>query len=148
MDKSRIDLNEAFSPVVKHTFIRVFLYLVASLNLELEQLDIKTTSFRGDLEEEIYMSQPKGFVDKTNPNLVCKLKKGLYGLRQASRQWYKKLDNFMQDEGYIKCESDHCVYFKGSTYDTTFTVLLLYVDDMLIVSNDVNEVKSLKSTHV
>lgn len=97
--------------VVKHSSIRVILSLVANLDLELEQLDIKTVFLHGDLKEEIYMSQPEGFANKSNPNLVCKLKKGLYGLKQASRQWYKKFDTFMQDEGYSRCDFDHCVYF-------------------------------------
>ena len=141
--KHGIDFNEIFAPVVKHSSIRVILSLVANLNLELEQLDIKTAFLHGDLEEEIYMSQPEGFINKSNPNLVCKLKKGLYGLKQASRQWYKKFDTFMQDEGYSRCDFDHCVYFKGSTRGM-LNCLLLYEDDMLIASNDRKEIKSLK----
>nr|CAD1837132.1 unnamed protein product [Ananas comosus var. bracteatus] len=140
--KQGIDFNEIFAPVVKHCSIRVVLSLVANLDLELEQLDIKTAFLHGDLDEEIYMFQPEGFVE-ANPNLVCKLKKGLYGLKQASRQWYKKFDSFMQDEGYKRCDFDHCVYFRGSTHDS-FTILLLYVDDMLIASNDQNDITKLK----
>ena len=68
--------------------IRVALGLVARLNLEVEQLDVKTTFFHGDLEEEVYMQQPKGFEVKGKDNLVCKLKKSLYGLKQALRLWY------------------------------------------------------------
>lgn len=141
--KHGIDFNEIFSPVVKHSSIRVVLSLVANLDLELVQLDIKTAFLHGDLDEEIYMSQPEGFVEESNPNLVCRLKKGLYGLKQASRQWYKKFDTFMQEEGYKRSDFDHCVYMKGNANET-FTLLLLYVDDMLIASNDHDEIKSLK----
>jgi hypothetical protein len=141
--KYGVDFNEIFSPVVKHCSIRAILSLVAVLDLELVQLDIKTAFLHGDLEEEIYMSQPEGFVDESNPNLVCRLKKGLYGLKQASRQWYRKFDVFMQDEGYKRSDYDHCVYMKGNV-SGTFTLLLLYVDDMLLASNDLEEIKSLK----
>ena len=74
------------------TSIRVFLGLAASLNLELEQLDVRTAFLHGDLDEEIYMEQPEGFEVSGKKNLVCRLKKSLYGLKQAPRQWYKKFD--------------------------------------------------------
>ena len=72
--------------------IRVVLGLTASLDLELEQLDVKTAFLHGDLNEEIYMSQPEGFEVKGKEHMVFKLKKSLYGLKQAPRQWYKKFD--------------------------------------------------------
>ncbi|GKG08380.1 transposable element, partial [Tanacetum coccineum] len=83
------------SPVVRHTSIRVLLSLVAHHDLELEQLDVKTTFLHGDLEEEIYMSQPEGFAVQGKEDYVCKLQKSLYGLKQSPRQWYKRLDSFM-----------------------------------------------------
>ena len=66
--------------------IRTVLGIAVSMNLEVEQLDVKTAFLHGDLEEEIYMEQPEGFIDKGNDQLVCKLKKSLYGLKQAPRQ--------------------------------------------------------------
>ena len=93
--KQGIDFDEIFSPVVKMCSIRVILGLVASMNLELEQLDVKTTFLYGDLDEEIFMEQPKGFKVKRKENMVCKLKKSLYGLKQAPQQWPKKFDSFM-----------------------------------------------------
>uniref|UniRef100_A0A2N9G995 Reverse transcriptase Ty1/copia-type domain-containing protein n=1 Tax=Fagus sylvatica TaxID=28930 RepID=A0A2N9G995_FAGSY len=87
--KQGIDFDEIFSPVVKMSSIRVFLGLTASLVLELKQMDVKTTFLRGDLEEEIYMVQPEGFEAKGKEHRICRFKKSLYGLKQASRQWYK-----------------------------------------------------------
>ena len=87
--KKGIDFEEIFSLVVKTSFIHVALGLTAHLNLEVEQLDGKTVFIHGDLEEEIYMQQREGFEVKGKENLVCKLKKSLYRLKQAPRQWYK-----------------------------------------------------------
>ena len=92
--KQGIDFDEIFFPVVKMSSIWVVLGLVASLDLELEQLDVKTAFLHGDLKEEIYMDQPKGFKVKGKEHMVCKLKKSLYGLKQALRQWYKKFDSW------------------------------------------------------
>ena len=90
--KEGIDYNEVFSPVVKHSSIRILLALVAQLNLELVQLDVKTIFLHRDLEEEIHMTQPEGFKVDGKENMVCKLEKSLYGLNQSFRQWYKRFD--------------------------------------------------------
>ena len=84
-----IDYNEVFSPVVKHSSIRILLALVAQLNLELAQLDVKTAFLHGDLKEEIYMTQPEGHKVVVKDDWVCKLNKSLYGLKHSPRQWYK-----------------------------------------------------------
>ncbi|KAL0404121.1 UNVERIFIED_CONTAM: Retrovirus-related Pol polyprotein from transposon TNT 1-94 [Sesamum radiatum] len=140
--KKGIDFDEIFAPVVKMTSIRVILGLAASMNLELEQMDVKTAFLHGDLDEEIYMQQPEG-CEVSNKNLVCKLSKSLYGLKQAPRQWNKKFDSCMKRHGYKKTTADDCVYFKKFP-DGTFIALLLYVDDMLIVGKDVMKVNQLK----
>ena len=93
--KKGIDYNEVFSPIVKHSSIRVLLALVAQLNLELVQLDVKTAFLHGNVEDEIYMTQPEGFKADGKKNMVCKLEKSLYGLKQSPRQWYKLFDKFM-----------------------------------------------------
>lgn len=88
--KEGIDFTEIFSPVVKMSSTRVIVGLVATLDLECEQLDVKNAFLHGELEEEIYMVQPEGFIQKGKEDFVCRLKKSLYGLKQAPRQWYKK----------------------------------------------------------
>ncbi|CAL1360546.1 unnamed protein product [Linum trigynum] len=138
-----IDFDEIFSPVVKMTSIRTVLGLAASLNLEVEQMDVKTAFLHGDLEEEIYMEQPEGFKKEKNEDYVCRLRKSLYGLKQAPRQWYKKFESVMGEQGYMKTTSDHCVFVKKFP-DGDFIILLLYVDDMLIAGQNVSKINDLK----
>ena len=107
--KKDVDFDEIFSPVVSS--IRVVLGMAAGLNLEVEQLDLKTAFLHGALEEEIYMEQPESFEEKGKEHLFVS-KKSLYGLKQAPRQWYKKFDSFMVDQGYSKTTSDLCVFMK------------------------------------
>jgi hypothetical protein len=81
-----IDYSDVYSPVVKHSSIRTFLSLVAVHDYELQQLDVKTAFLHGDLEEDIYMDQPEGFIVPRKEDYVCRLKKSLYGLKQSPRQ--------------------------------------------------------------
>ncbi|KAE8689071.1 hypothetical protein F3Y22_tig00110944pilonHSYRG00042 [Hibiscus syriacus] len=140
-----VDYDEIFSPVVRHTSIRAVLALVASWDLHLEQMDVKTAFLHGDLEEQIYMRQPEGFTQPGNEHLVCRLKKSLYGLKQSPRQWYKRFDSYMIKIGYNRCEYDCCVYVK-SLDDGSFIFLLLYVDDMLIAAKNMDDGQRLKET--
>jgi len=138
-----IDYDEIFSPVVKHTSIRVLLSLVAQHDMELEQLDVKTAFLHGDLEETIYMTQPEGYVEAGKENHVCRLKKSLYGLKQSPRQWYKRFDSFMLQNGYKRGKYDCCVYLH--TFDDGhIIILMLYVDDMLIACRDTSKINKLK----
>ena len=127
---------------MKLTTIRLVLKIVAVENLHLEQLDVKTAFLHGDLEEELYMRQPEGFIKEDKKSLVCRLKKSLYGLKQAPRQWYKKFDSFMSNHGFTRCQADHCCYFKK--FNNNFIILLLYVDDMLVAGSDMQEIVNLK----
>ena len=138
-----VDFDDIFSPVVKMSSIRVVLGLAASLDLEIEQMDVKTAFLHGELEEEIYMEQPEGFEVKGKEDYVCRLKKSLYGLKQAPRQWYKKFESVMGEHGYKKTTSDHCVFVQRFS-DDDFIILLLYVDDMLIVGRNSSRIDNLK----
>ena len=123
--------------------IRFVLGLAATLNLDIEQLDVKTTFLHGDLKEEIYMEQPEGFEEKGKEHIVCKLRKSLYGLKQSPRQWYKRFDSFMVSQNFTKTNGDHCVYVRHFS-EGNFIILLLNVDDMLIVGQDVDNIHKLK----
>jgi hypothetical protein len=141
--QKRVDYEEIFSPVVRHTSIKAVLALVAHYDMALEQMDVKTAFLHGDLEEQIYMEQPEGFSQPGQEHLVCKLKKSLYGLKQSPRQWYKRFDSYMIKIGYRRCEYDCCVYVR-SLDNGSFIFLLLYVDDMLIAAKSIVEVNKLK----
>ena len=104
---------------------------------------MKTTFLHGDLEEEIYMEQPEGFKVDGKENFVCKLKNSLYGLKQAPKQWYKKFESSMGEQGYKKTSSDLCVFVQKFS-NNDFIILLLYVDDMLIVGKNTSKIDELK----
>eukprot|EP00253_Pinus_taeda_P021872 PITA_21872 len=108
-----------------------------------EQMDVKTAFLHGDLEEEIYMKQPEGFAVKGKKELVCKLKKSLYGLKQSPRMWYQKFDTFIRGLGFTRSKADHCVYFK--LIGDRVIYLVLYVDDMLLFGNDKEIIQDLKT---
>ncbi|KAH9698403.1 hypothetical protein KPL71_024000 [Citrus sinensis] len=128
--------NEGFS---RKNEIRYKARLVAKV-----QLDVKTAFLHGDLEEKIYMTQPDGFQVAGKENWVCKLTKSFYGLKQSSRQWYKRFDRFMKEQRYTRNKFDHCVYFR-KLQERSFIYLLLYVDDMLIASKNKDEIEKLKT---
>jgi hypothetical protein len=96
-----------FAPAVKFTSIRILLALVTQFNLELHQMDVVTAFLNGDLDEIIHMEQPEGFVKAEDTDKVCRLCKAHYGLEQANRQWYAKMDTFLCDElGFTRNAAD------------------------------------------
>ena len=150
-----IDFLETFSPVAKTVNVRILIALAATRCWPLHQLDINNAFLHGDLDEEVYMSLPLGFHSKggtsiasstsnsSAPLVVCMLLKSLYGLRQATRQWYTKLSYTIQQLGFVQSTANNSlfVHAKGSL----FTALLVYVDDMVIIGNDPTCVATLKS---
>ena len=129
-----IDFDEVFSPVARFTTIRTVLALSTLLDLELHQLDVKTAFLNGTMEDEIYMRQPEGYVSEEHPEYVCKLKRSLYGLRQAARCWNKVIDDYLKSKGYEASTADPCIYIKQK--NGSLVILALYVDDILLASND------------
>ncbi|KAH9804147.1 hypothetical protein KPL71_002018 [Citrus sinensis] len=139
-----VDYSEVFSPVVKYSSIRVLLAITTYHDLELDQMDVKTAFLHGNLEEEIYMEQPEGFIQRESEDMVCLLKKSLYGLKQSPRQWYLRFDQFMISHDYLRSQYDSCVYCKFlPSGDGIY--LLLYVDDMLIACKHREEIEKLKT---
>ena len=96
------------------TILHVLFALITALDLELFQMDVKTAFLHGDLDKELYMKQPEGYAIPGKEHLVCKLKRSLYGLKQARRQWYKKFDAFMLKHGFKRSHVDHYfIHLKG-----------------------------------
>jgi hypothetical protein len=103
------DFKETFAPTVRYSTIRIILTIAALEDLELRSLDISHAYLNGELEEEIYMRQPEGF-EVGGPDYVCKLKKSLYGLKQAGWVWNKKLHSVLLSMGFERTQSDHGLY--------------------------------------
>jgi hypothetical protein len=106
-------------------------------------MDVKTSFLYGDLEEEIYMKHPEGFVVKGKKELVCKIKKSMYGLKQSPRMWYQNFDIYILGFGFVRSRDDRCVYSKQ--VGNHFIYAVLYVDDMLLVVNNMYVIKEVKS---
>lgn len=105
-------------------------------------MDVKTTFLNGDLEENIYMQQPLGFIEKGKEEMVCKLRKSIYGLKQASRQWFLKFEEKITTFGFTENKIEDCLYIK--VRGSKFIFLVLYVDYKLLASNDLNLLLEIK----
>eukprot|EP00253_Pinus_taeda_P017342 PITA_17342 len=138
-----IDFGDIFSPVAKVTSIKLLLSVATAFDFEVEHMDVNIAFLHGDLEEEIYMKQPEGFAVKGKKELVRKLKKSLYVLKQSPRMWYQKFDTFIRGLGFTRSKADHCVYFKLIGDHVIY--LVLNVDDMLLVGNDKEIIQGLKT---
>ena len=112
--KEGFDYEETFSPVVMIKSIRILLFIVAHMDYEIWQMDVKTAFLNRSLKETIYMVQPKGFITKGQEKKVCKLQKSIYGLKQASRSWNIKFDQSVKSFGFVQSPDNPCVYKKCS----------------------------------
>jgi transposase InsO family protein len=137
-----VDFHETFAPVAKFTTIRCILAIGAALDLEMHQMDVKTAFLNGDLEEDIYMVQPEGFVQQGNEHLVCKLQKSLYGLKQSPRAWYQKIDTFLLAHGFTRSIADHSLYFMQEGQHVV--IVIIYVDDLIILASLMSLMNALK----
>ena len=134
--KEEEDFFDTYSHVARLTTILVLLFLAASYGLIIRQMDVKTAFLNGELEEEIYMEQPDGFVIDGQEGKVCQLLKSLYGLKQAPKQWHEKFERTLTDAGFIVNEADKCVYYRHGGGEGV--ILCLYVDDILIFGTNLN----------
>jgi hypothetical protein len=137
-----VDYQETFAPVVRFETIRSILAIAVRYDWELFQLDIKTAFLYGKLDEEIFMNQPPGFVDKEKPMEVCRLKRSLYGLKQAPRCWNAVLDEYLTQDGFVLCSEDNGVY---KWVEQKLTIILaVYVDDMIVTGNNLECIAKFK----
>jgi hypothetical protein len=138
-----IDYVETFAPVAKLSTIRLLISLATKYHWKLDQLDVKSGFLNGELKEEVYLTQPKGFVEQGKEHLVCKLNKALYGLKEAPRSWYEKKDSFFVQWGFMRSKSDPRLYTKFDEKGY-LVIISLYVDDLIITGNEgklIDEIK-------
>jgi len=129
--------------VAKITFVRPFLAIAAIHHWPLYQLDIKNAFLHGELEDEIYMEKPPGFVAQGESSLVCKLRRSLYGLKQSLRALFGKFSSVVQAFGMKQSEADHLVFY-CHTSSSRCVYLVVYVDDIVIIRNDQEKIAQLK----
>ncbi|KAI5731455.1 hypothetical protein M8J77_010194 [Diaphorina citri] len=128
--KYGVNYEEVYAPVARMSTIRTLLSVAVNKSMHVHTMDVKTAFLNGNLEDTVYMKQPEGF--SKNPELVCKLNKSLYGLKQSSREWNKVFHDYVLSLGFKQCLSDNCLYILNQ--ESKIVYLLLYVDDITIVS--------------
>jgi hypothetical protein len=137
-----IDFDATYSPVLRYATLRALVVLSAKHNLHLHQMDVTTAFLNGSIDCDVYMKQPIGYEVEGQEHLVCKLKKGLYGLKQAGRLWYAKIDHELKSLGFSRLDNEQCVYLLSSAESTT--IIGLYVDDLLLLSDDLSALSQVK----
>ena len=135
-----LDCEETFAPVAKLNSIRILLSLAVNLDWKFHQLDIKNAFLNGDLEEEIYMRIPPEFEKDYMKEKVCRLKKSLYGLKQSPRAWLKRFSDTLYQLGYKQGQANHTLFTKIGN-DGRKTILIVYVDDIIITGDNQQEIE-------
>ena len=126
-----IDYMSTTTPVARASSVKLMLTVAHALSLEVHQYDVTAAFINAPIDVDIYMQQPKGFVSEEIPNHVCKLNKGLYGLKQAANSWYNMLVQILVDLGLEEIFSDRCLFIKIDPDD--YIMILVYVNDILIM---------------
>ncbi|GJW12018.1 ribonuclease H-like domain, reverse transcriptase, RNA-dependent DNA polymerase [Tanacetum coccineum] len=138
-----IDFEEVFAPVARMETIRLLLAIAANNKWEVHHLDVKSAFLHGDLKEEVYVTQPEGFIKKQDQGKVYRLIKALYGLRQAPRAWNIKLDNTLKSLDFKKCALEQAIYTKRSK--DSILLIGVYVDDLIITGTPKEEIDNFKA---
>lgn len=127
------DFNETFAPVAYFSSILATLSLIFSMNMSIDQFDVKTAYLNAPLHEEIYLIPPEGFGLEGK---LCKLNKAIYGLKQAGREWNKTLSTFLKSIGLRPTAADGCIYYMRR--NDKLLIVIVYVDDLIVASNDLS----------
>ncbi|GJZ22077.1 retrotransposon protein, putative, ty1-copia subclass [Tanacetum coccineum] len=138
-----VDYEETFKPVADIKAIRILIAIIAYYDCEIWQMDVKTAFLNGRLNKDVYMVQPEGFVNPKHPRRVCKLQRSIYRLKQVSRSWNKRFDEEIKRYDFTQNSDEPCVYKKASGSIIVF--LILYVDDILLMGNNIPMLQDVKS---
>nr|GEU75577.1 retrotransposon protein, putative, Ty1-copia subclass [Tanacetum cinerariifolium] len=138
-----VDYGEIFPPVTDIRAIRILLAIAAFYDYEIWHMDVKPAFLNGHLSKDVYMVQHEGFMYSNHPKKVCKPQHSIYGLKQASTSWNKIFDVEIKKIGYTQNPDKPCVYLKASGSNVAF--LVLYVDDILIIGNNITMLQEVKS---
>ena len=126
---------------MKPTTIRIVLTIALSRGWSVRQLDINNAFLNGILQEEVFMSQPQGFVDEKHLEYVCRLHKALYGHKQAPRAWFERLHKALLQFGFVSSKADQSLFFRITSTHTTY--ILVHVDDILVTGSNAEVVTTL-----
>ncbi|KAK8948569.1 hypothetical protein KSP39_PZI005174 [Platanthera zijinensis] len=138
-----VDFNETYAPVVRMETIRILLIFVVQHNLPIYQLDIKSAFLNGEIEEDIYVEQPRGYEIQGEEDKVYKLLKALYGLKQSAKAWNGNIDEYLISKGFIKTKHDPSLYLKQIGNDVIY--VCIYVDDLIVTGTNTTMIKVFKS---
>ena len=142
--KCGIDYEETFSPTARMTSFRTILHIAIQNDMSIDQMDVKSAFLHSEIDKEIYVKQPKGYEQYRNGQELClRLRKSLYGLKQSSRNWNNHLNNFLEGQNFTKSLADPCLYIRSNSHHTI--ILLIWVDDLLICSNNDAELVKFKA---
>eukprot|EP00952_Eustigmatos_sp_NYUAD-ZCMA_P012773 51124-Eustigmatos_ZCMA.PRE.1 len=141
------DCGETFAPVHKLQSLRIVLALAATMDWHVEQMDVETAFLNARVRGDVYVKQPQGY-ERRGPNgveLVCRLHRSLYGLKDSPHNWNDELDAWLQQYGLVPTTADVCVYVKGSTdAEGGILIVLVYVDDLVIVGSSRRTIHAFK----
>jgi hypothetical protein len=137
-----IDYDEVFAPVARLDSVRLLIALAAQEGWKVHHLDVKSAFLNGDLQEEVFVEQPVGFIKHGREHQVLRLHKALYGLHQAPRAWYAKLDETLQSLGFIRCPSEPAIYTRRSGGQL---IIGVYVDDLVVTGTSLGDIEAFKT---
>ena len=138
-----VDFEEVFALVARLESVRLVLAIAAHFGWGVHHMDVKSAFLNGELQEEVYVHQPPGFIDDKHKYKVLRLHKALYGLRQAPRAWNQKLDAELLALGFTRCVNEHGMYTRGRGAERL--IVGVYVDDLIITGGDADAVKKFKA---
>jgi transposase InsO family protein len=138
------DYDETFCPVVRFESVRMVIAVAVQYDLQLHQMDFTSAFLNGDLEEEVYMRQPKGFIDSGKEHLVCKLKHSLYGLKQSPRCWNSALDDQLKKMSFKQSNNDPCIYISYALTGEVSFIMGVYVDDVILAGKSKEKMTEIK----